>query len=193
MTSPPDGHDPVPAVAALAVQVHGLHRDIESLTSQASELASTQRQHTILLDSLAELRNQIDRILELVTGPGDDTPATWCWLTMPGQEHDEKLTELSDWVNTVLCIQYPDYTTGHIRNCWPHHPEARWELAWLYHLWTRAYLAGHPAPKDAADWHDRWAPGVTRRLDAVMRRCEAGCRRQAVPATSADTPQPPAP
>jgi len=190
MTSPPDGHDPVSPVAALAVQVDLLRRDMEALTSKTSELTSTQRQHTILLDGLAELRNQIDHILELVTGQDDNTPATWFWLTMPAQERDERLTELSDWIDTVLSIQYPDYTAGHIRNCWPNHPEARWELAWLYHLWTRAYLADHPAPKDAADWHDRWAPGVIRRLDAVMRRCEAGCRRQTVPETSFDTPQP---
>lgn len=193
MTSPPDSRDPAPSVAALAVQIHSLGRDVDSLTSTTSELASTQRQHTILLDGLAELRTQIDHILELVTSPDGDTPVTWFWLTMPGEERDEKLTELSDWVDTVLCIQYPDYTAGHIRSCWPSHPEARWELAWLYHLWTRAYLADHPAPKDAADWHDRWAPGVIRRLDAVMRRCEAGCRRQAVPEPSADTPQPTAP
>lgn len=178
MTSPPDGRDPAPSVAALAVHVHSLRRDVESLTSKTSELASTQRQHTLLLDGLAELRNQIDHILELVSGQDDDTPATWFWLTMPSHERDEKLAELTDWVDTVLCAQYLDYTAGQIQNCWPNHPEARWELAWLYHLWTRAYLAEHPAPKDAADWHDRWAPGVIRRIGAVMRRCETECRQR---------------
>ena len=112
---------------------------------------------------------------------------------MTDQKRDEKLSELSDWVETVLRTQYPGYLAGQIRPCWPNHPEARWELAWLYQLWTLAYLTKRPAPKDAADWHDRWAPGVIRRLGAVMRRCEAGCRRQAVPEPSADAPQPTAP
>jgi hypothetical protein len=155
--------------------VHSLSRDVESLTSKVDALASTQRQHTVLLEGVAELRNQIDHILTLITGQDDDTPATWFWLTMSEQERDEKLAELADWTDTVLCTQYPDYIEGQIRPCWPNHPEARWELAWLYHLWTLAYLADHPAPRDAADWHDRWAPGVVRRLSAVMRRCQAGC------------------
>lgn len=193
MTSPLDGHDQAPKVGALAVQIHGLRRDVEALSGKTDELASTQRQHMILLDGLAELRNQIDHVLELVTGQDGDKPATWFWLTMPGQERDEKLAELSDWVNTVLCTQYPDYTAGQIRACWANHPEARWELAWLYHLWTRAYLADHPVPKDAADWHDRWAPGAIRRLSVVMRRCEAGCRRQLDSVSAGDTARPMAP
>jgi len=32
-------------------------------------------------------------------------------------------------------------------------------------------------PKDADDWHDRWSPGVSRRLTTVMTSCRAGCRR----------------
>jgi hypothetical protein len=177
VTNRPEGQDPTPSVAALAVQVHGLNRDVEALTGKIDALASTQRQHTVLLEGLAELRNQIDHILALVTGQNDDTPATWFWLTMSERERDEKLAELSDWVNAVLCTQYPAYTAGQIRPCWPNHSEARWELAWLYQLWTHAYLVEHPAPKDAADWHDRWAPGAMRRLSIVMRRCEAGCQR----------------
>jgi hypothetical protein len=41
----------------------------------------------------------------------------------PGSE--EKFAELSDWVETVLRTQYPDYLAGQIRPCWPSHPEAR--------------------------------------------------------------------
>ena len=112
MTSPPDDHDPVPATAALAVQVHGLRCDVEALTSKTDGLASTQRQHTILLNGLAELRNQIDHLLELVTSQDDDTPATWFWLTMPGQERGDKLAELTDWVDTVLCAITPTTPPG---------------------------------------------------------------------------------
>jgi hypothetical protein len=94
------------------------------------------------------------------------------------QQRDERLSELSDWVETVLRTQYPGYLDGQIRPCWPNHPEAMWELAWLYQLWTRAYLTSRPAPKDAADWHDRWTPGVIRRLAQVMRQCQETCQRQ---------------
>lgn len=97
---------------------------------------------------------------------------------MTDQEHDEKFAELSDWVETVLRTQYPDYLADQIRPCWPDHPEARWELAWLYQQWSLAYLAERPALKDAADRHDRWSPGVLHRLSQVMRQCPKGCQRQ---------------
>ena len=64
----------------------------------------------------------------------DASRTTWFWLTMNEQERDEKFSELSDWVETVLRAQYPDYLADQIRPCWPNHPEARWELAWLYQL-----------------------------------------------------------
>ena len=67
--------------------------------------------------------------------------------------------------------------TGQLKPCWPNHPEARWELTWLYQLWTLTYLTTRPGPKDAADWHDRWTPGVIRRLNPIMAKCQAHCRR----------------
>jgi hypothetical protein len=176
MTTPPQGRDgSPPSVAALAVHVSGLVRDVESLSGKLDQLASTQRQHAVLLDGVAELRRQIDHVLSILTDQDDDQPATWFWLTMPEPEREEKLAELADWVETALRTQYPDYLTNRIRPCWSNHPEARWELAWLYQLWSAAYLGDRPVPKDAADWHDRWLPGVVHRLTAVMRHCEEGC------------------
>ncbi len=58
----------------------------------------------------------------------DESSRPWFWLTMPEQEREEKFSELSDWVETVLRAQYPDYLANQIRPCWPNHPEARWEL-----------------------------------------------------------------
>jgi hypothetical protein len=106
---------------------------------------------------------------------------------MSDQVREEKLGELFDWVETVLREQYPDYVNDHIKPCWPNHPEARWELGWLYQQWSLTYLAKHPSPKDAADWHDRWSPGVLRRLSTVMTGCEAGCRRQSLRKTIGDS------
>jgi hypothetical protein len=122
---------------------------------------------------------QVEHLLDaLLTGQDEDTPATWFWLTMPAEERQEKLAELVDWVETVFRVQYPGYLTDQIRPCWPNQPEARWELAWLYQLWSQAYLAEQAAPKDAANWHDRWTPGVIHRLSRLMRGCDEGCERQ---------------
>ena len=178
MTEPPQGRERSPSVAALAIHVNGLRREIESLASKVEALTSTQAEHAAALDDIAELRQQVEQILTILGEDEDASPAEWFWLKMSDQVREEKLGELFDWVETVLRTQYPDYAADQIRPCWPNHPEARWELAWLYQQWSLSYLAKRPSPKDAADWHDRWAPGVFRRLSQVMSRCEAACRRQ---------------
>jgi len=178
MTGQPQGRDPSPAVAALAVRVDGLRRRIETLATKVDDLTSTQHEHATVLDGIAELRHQVEQILAILNNDDEPAPAEWFWLTMTDQKRNERLGELSDWVETVLRTQYPGYLTDQIRSCWPNHPEARWELAWLYQLWTLAYLTRRPAPKNAADWHDRWFPGVIRRLSQIMRRCEETCQRQ---------------
>ena len=98
---------------------------------------------------------------------------------MTEREQSEKFSELTDWVEAVLRVQYPGYIAEQLKPCWPNHPEARWELSWLYQLWTLTYLTKHPAPKDAADWHDRWLQGVICRIGVIMRGCERGCRYRA--------------
>ena len=178
MTQPPPGRDGSPSVAALAVQIDSLRRDVESLTAKVNTFTKMQREHATALNDIADLRHQVEQILAILTDHDGATPTTWFWLRMTEQERNEKFSELSDWVETVFRAQYPDYLADQIKPCWPNHPEALWELAWLYHLWSAAYLTEHPAPKDAADWHDRWSPGVIRRLSAIMSRCERGCHRQ---------------
>jgi hypothetical protein len=174
MTDAPRGPDASPSVAA---HVNALRRDLKSLATKVDVLTRTQQEHAVVLGGISELRRQVEQILAIVTDEDDASPAAWFWLTMTDQERDEKFSELSDWVETVLRAQYPDYLADQIRPCWPNHPEARWELAWLYQQWCLAYLAKRPALKDAADWHDRWSLGVLHRLSQVMSGCEAGCQR----------------
>jgi hypothetical protein len=178
VTDPPQGRDGSPSVAALAVHLSSLRRDVETLATKVDALASTQRKHAAVQADITELRRQVEQILALLGEDDDASPATWFWLTMNCEERNERFAELLDWVETVMREQYPDYLADQIKPCWPNHPEARWELAWLYQQWSLTYLAKRPAPKDAADWHDRWSPGVIRRLGQVMRQCERGCQRQ---------------
>jgi hypothetical protein len=189
MTEPPQGRDRPPSAAALAVRVNALRSDVESLVVKVDGLADTQREHGTVLDDIAELRRQVERILAILSDEDAASPNGWFWLTMNDQQHDEKFGELFDWVEAVLRPQYPHYLDTQIRPCWPNHPEARWELAWLYQLWSVAYLAKRPAPKDAADWHDRWFPGVIRRLSGIMRPCEGTCLRQPDSPPSSSTGQ----
>jgi hypothetical protein len=177
VTEVTEGREESPSVAALAVHVNALRRNLEDLAAKIGAVVAKQREHTAVLHELTDLRQQVEQILVTLTEEDEDSPTTWFWLTMSDQERDEKFSELHDWVETVLRPQYPDYLEDNIKPCWPKHPETKWELAWLYQLWSGAYLAERPAPKDAADWHDRWAPGVIRRLSRVMSTCNASCQR----------------
>jgi hypothetical protein len=178
MTDLPQGRDESPSVAALAVQVSTLRRDIESLSVKVDVLARTQQAQASQPEEIRELRHQVERVLAVLADENEheDRQATWFWLTMSEQQRELCFSELHDWVETVLRTQYPGFVADQLQPCWPNHPEARWELAWLYHLWSRAYLASHPDPRDAADWHDRWMPGVVRRIGQAMRHCLTGCQ-----------------
>jgi hypothetical protein len=180
VTNQPQGRDDSPPVAALAVQVNRLRRDLDALSPKLDDLAATQHRHTTTLADVAQLWQQIEQILTILDTENDTSPARWFWLTMPADEREAKFSELHDWVETVLRQQYPDYLADHIKPCWPNHPEARWELTWLYQLWTLTYLTTRPTPKDAGDWHDRWTPGVIRRLSQIMANCQNGCGRPTV-------------
>ena len=140
----------------------------------------------VIIDDVAQLRHQVHQILTILSADEARSPAAWFWLTMTDQERRDKHSELLDWVESVLRKQYPDYLADRIRPCWPNHPEARWELACLYQLWSAAYLADRPTARDAADWHDRWSPGAIHRLTRVMSQCEGKCIRQPSTKTAGD-------
>ena len=176
MTMSPDGQQELENEIEQARERLG--ETVEALAAKVDVLTVTQQTHATVLNDVAQLRSQVEQILVLLAEQDARSPGAWFWLTMTEQERIEKHGELLDWVESVLRRQYPDYLADRIRSCWPNHPEARWELAWLYQLWSLAYLAKRPAPRDAADWHDRWFPGVIRRLTEVMSQCEGTCQRQ---------------
>ena len=122
MTDASGGRDGSPPVAALAVQVNGLRRDVEALAVQVDVLTRTQEEHAVALEGITELRSQVEKILALVSQDDNASPSGWFWLTMDEQAREEKFGELFDWVETVLRTQYPDYLADQIRPCWAHPP-----------------------------------------------------------------------
>lgn len=80
---------------------------------------------------------------------------SWCWRNIgPAQELWHQLT---DWVNWIRS-RYP--LARKIPACWADHPEIVEELTALYAAWQYAYEDLESPLTAAADWHDRWPPGV---------------------------------
>jgi hypothetical protein len=71
----------------------------------------------------------------------------------------------------ILLPRYPQAGPV-LAPCWPAHPAVVEELDWLYWDWTGWTTAADGRSRDAADWHDRWLPGVLARVTSGLARCD---------------------
>ena len=79
------------------------------------------------------------------------------------------LAELAAWLELVY-LRYPDAAQG-LPECWCWHPDVVEELLWLMHAWLAAYQGKAASVGLVADWHDRYRPGVVRRVRAAAGSC----------------------
>ena len=62
-----------------------------------------------------------------------------------------------------------------LRDCWPRHIHAVWELSTLAAEWHRTYCGGRPDLARALEFYDRWLPGTMRRISAITGQCMPRC------------------
>ncbi|HVK25942.1 MAG TPA: hypothetical protein VM677_31685 [Actinokineospora sp.] len=100
-----------------------------------------------------------------------DTASPVSWLALPADPAlaQRVLTDLCDWM-TVVYLRYADAVAG-LPECWLWHPDVVEELLWLSQAWHAAQRAGANAATQVGDWHDRYRPGVVRRIKAVAGTC----------------------
>lgn len=79
------------------------------------------------------------------------------------------LTELSSWLVRVF-LRYPDAASV-LPECWWWHPDVVEELVCLMRAWLAAYVDKDATVGRAADWHDRYRPGVVKRIKTVTANC----------------------
>ncbi len=92
-----------------------------------------------------------------------------------GLDRDTYATRLADlqrWADTVLRQQYGSYE---LRDCWPRHTHAIWELSTLAAEWHRTYGGTRPDLARALEFYDRWLPGTMRRITGITRTCMPQC------------------
>lgn len=177
MTTSPQAEPPVQALgeslAALAVQVAALRGQVATISKRLDRAGL--RGDLDLTARFEELAQTVADALEAAAPRG---PAAPIWIGLDRQAYAAQLAELRQWVDAVPRRQYGGYE---LRDCWPSHVHAIWELSTLAAEWHHVYGGGRPDLARALEFHDRWLPGTMRRIAGITRTCVPECvtRRRA--------------
>ena len=155
------------SLAALAAQVADLRGQI-TLIGQRLDRAGI-RDDMDLTARFEELAETVATALDAVAPSG---PAAPSWIGLDHDTYRTRLAELRRWADTVLRPHYGGYE---LRDCWPRHIHAVWELSTLAAEWHRTYGGQRPDLARALEFHDRWLPGTMRRISAITGQCMPHC------------------
>ncbi|QFU90954.1 hypothetical protein [Amycolatopsis sp. YIM 10] len=174
---------PQHAGCASAGAVAGLAREVEGLRMALEAVAPLPEQVKRLHDEVAPLPEQVTKLARVVqtlaehVNPEQETrtsPLSWLNLA-DGDDVDgpgnaqEVLSELSVWLVRVF-LRYPDGAAV-LTECWWWHPDVVEELLCLMRSWLASYVDKDATTARAADWHDRYRPGVVKRIKASTANC----------------------
>lgn len=177
---PPNGQQPADQAAA----VSGLAREVEALRRRLDDVASVPRKLRDLARVVQDLADQV-KATRTPTGSGEDAGCR-SWLAAPVAPDLDRslLDELVEWVAAVF-LRYADARKV-LPECWLWHPDVVEELLWLMTAWQSAYAGETATVFQAADWHDRYRPGVVRRIPQLARNCSIEMHAQ--PAATGQLP-----
>jgi len=148
-TASPSDDDPVlRQLMSQAQLISQLRRDLDALAHEAT-------------DTVTGLVSRLEDVESRAVSAGR-TPTSWCWRTIGPHGAEELWHQLTDWVSWIR-NRYP--LARKIPPCWDEHPELVEELTALWLAWQHAYEDTEAPLTAAADWHDRWLPGVLYRLE----------------------------
>jgi hypothetical protein len=124
--------------------------------SRVARLAAT-------VDQLAEQVATLVARSQRITAPS--------WLAAPTDPDTVRVVVdgLLGWMDTVF-LRYADAAAA-LPQCWMWHPDVVEELVWLSHSWHAAYQGDAASVALAAEWHDRYRPGVVHRIKATAGTC----------------------
>ena len=166
------------------------------LLKQAEAIAQLRRTvealETETTNALADLMVRVEDVEDAARQPTSSTVTSWCWRYAGATAAEALRQELGDCVGWIR-HRYP--LARRIPECWADHPEIVEELTALWLAWQGAYVERDAPLTAAAEWHDRWLPGVLHRLEHGQFALDCGmCHRprpealyataRALPATS---------
>ncbi len=133
MTADPPA-DPSPralakSLAALAAQLADLHGQVRTINARLDQAGL--RPGLNLAARFEDLAQTIAGALDAASPCG---PAAPYWIGLDPDTYHARLADLRRWADTVLCQHYGGYE---LRDCWPRHIHAIWELSTLAAAWHR--------------------------------------------------------
>ncbi|MGH3770199.1 MAG: hypothetical protein ACRDRW_02170 [Pseudonocardiaceae bacterium] len=151
------GDGPDPAVVALGREVQRLTRAHADAVARVEELA----------ELLTQLPTDVTTLAARSAPDGDEAVRAWLLTSDPDLAQTD-LDDLTEWLARVY-LHYPDAV---LPSCWLWHPALIEELRWLRCAHREAYHPHHGTWAKAGDWHDRYRPGVARRITTAYGSCE---------------------
>jgi hypothetical protein len=155
------------SLAALAGQVADLRDQIHAINSRLDSAGL--RDDLNLAARFEDLAQTVAGTLEAAAPRG---PAAPYWIGLDRDTYHARLADLRRWADTVLRQHYGGYE---LRDCWPRHLHAVWELSTLAAEWHRVYGGPRPDLARALEFYDRWLPGSMRRITDITRACMPQC------------------
>jgi hypothetical protein len=171
MTATP-ADDPSPralgeSLAALAVQIAALRGQVRVINARLDQAGL--RADVNLAARFEELAQTVADALNAASPRG---PAAPYWIGLDPDTCHARLADLRQWADTVLGQHYGGCE---LRECWPRHIHAIWELSTLAAEWHRTYSGTRPDLARALEFYDRWLPGTMRRITGITGKCVPQC------------------
>ena len=159
-------------VQALAREQDRIRRRVEEVGEQAGDAVSRVGETDARVDAL---RGQVEQLAAGVARaveaqgarrPNATPPPTWLGADDAAAAGD-LVRDLIPWLDAVY-LRYPGAA---LPTCWLWHPWVVEELAWLAAAHRAAYDPDHGTVSAAAEWHERWRPGVAKRISDALGNC----------------------
>jgi len=155
------------SLAALATQLADLRGQIRAINTRLDQAGL--HADLNLAARFEELAQTVADTLDTAAPRG---PAAPYWIGLDRDTYATRLAELRRWAGTVLRQQYGGYE---LRDCWPRHIHAIWELSTLAAEWHHTYRGTRPDLARALEFYDRWLPCTMRRIADITRTCMPQC------------------
>ena len=169
------------SLAALAAQLADLRGQVRAINERLDQAGL--RADLNLADRFENLAQTVADTLDAAAPQGAAAPY---WIGLDRDTYHAQLADLRQWADTVLRQHYGGYE---LRDCWPRHIHAIWELSTLAAEWHRIYSGSRPDLARALDFYDRWLPGTMRRITGITRTCTPQCVMLRSPADRAALPR----